>query len=248
MKLKIAVIVKTDVADNSAYTTHKNKVTFHSENLFLSSSDKSSLEYGLRLTEANNGQIDAYSFEKGILADRCLHEALALGAKQATKFTGLDVNDPLQANEMATEFVEYLKRQHKKYDLILTGDTKNMIDISALIAQKLNYNYYDNIMKVETSFDFEAEFDKGKVNGKFNLPAVISLSSAVNTPRLPNFFSLETALDTPIEEINLKNAAKEHSEIKANQDKNQKVLFDLNNDKQAVEKLISVLQENGVLK
>lgn len=71
-KVKIAVIVKTAIDDSKVYTTHREKVTYHPEKLFLSQTDKNVIELALSWIKKNGGSIDAYTFEKGILADRVL--------------------------------------------------------------------------------------------------------------------------------------------------------------------------------
>lgn len=246
--MKIAVIVKTAITNDKVYTTHRDKVTYHTDDLFLSETDKNAIEYALTWIKKNGGVIDAYTFEKGVLADRVLHEALAMGADTATKFTGLDINDPLQENEIAKQFVKYLKQNNKDYDLILTGYNENSDIISASIAQKMGYSYYDHISKADTKFNYETKLEKGNIRGQYKLPAVMSMLDTVNTPHLPNFVKLHDVLTTNINEVEFSNSEDSESKIIADQRKHKKVIFDMNQDPNAVQELVDLLKHDGILK
>lgn len=246
--MKIAVIVKTDFSNSKVYTTHRSKVTYHTDDLFLSQTDKNAIEYALQWIKVNDGTIDAYTFEDGVLADRVLHEALAMGVNKATKITGVDIHDPLQSNEIATKFAKYLK-ENCDYDLILTGDNPETDVISAALAQKMNINYYDHVSQIDTSFKFETELGKGKIRGQFKLPAVISVLDSINTPHLPSFINLRDALETKLNIVkwDLKHV-KDSSDIVADQRKQKKVIFDLSQDPEAVKELVDELKKDGILK
>lgn len=246
--MKIAVIVKTAITDDKVYTTHRDKVTYHTDNLFLSETDKNAIEYALSWIKKNGGSIDAYTFEDGILAERVLHEALAMGADTATKFSGADINDPLQENEIAGQFVEYLKQNNKDYDLILTGYDKNSDVVLAVIAQKLGYSYYDHIAKADTKFNYETKLEKGNIRGQYKLPAVMSMLNTVNTPHLPSFVKLHDVLGTKINEIKFNNLDNSESQIVADQRKHKKVILDMNQDPNAVQELVDLLKHDGILK
>ena len=90
---------------------------------------------------------DVYTFEKGIVAERILHEALSMGANRAIKFSGVDIYDPLQANIISNQFLNYVRKQGN-YDLILTGENEETDNILARIAYGLGYNYYDYVIKI----------------------------------------------------------------------------------------------------
>lgn len=246
--MKIAVIVKTDLKDSKVYTTHRTKISYHTDNLFLSETDKNAIEYALGLIDKNGGQIDAYTFEKGILADRVLHEALAMGATTATKFSGVDIHDPLQVNTIADQFVNYLKK-HEDYDLVWTGSNEETDNVSAFIANKLGYDYIDNVDKIDLSFNYESALEKGHLNGQFKLPAVVSVLEGINTPHLPSFINLRDALSTDINEVSLntENVA-DSSKLIADQNKQKRLIFDMHEDPDAVQKLVNALKSDGILK
>lgn len=246
--MKIAVIVKTAVTDDKVYTTHRDKVTYHTDGLFLSKTDKNAIEYALSWIKVNGGSIDAYTFEKGVLADRVLHEALAMGADTATKFTGADVDDPLQGNKISQQFVDYLKENNKDYDLILTGYNENSDVLSASIAQKLNYSYYDHISKADNKFNYETKLEKGNIRGQYTLPAVMSMLDTVNTPHLPSFVKLHDVLISKINEVKLSGLENSESQIVADQRKHKKVILDMNQDPNAIQELVDLLKHDGILK
>lgn len=246
--MKIAVIVKTDLKDSKVYTTHRSKISYHTDNLFLSETDKNAIEYALGLIHDNGGMLDAYTFEQGVLADRVLHEAMAMGADTATKFTGVDSYDPLQVNTIADQFVNYLKKRDN-YDLILTGSNNETGSISAFVANKLGYAYVDHVMKIDNSFNYETALEKGHLNGQFKLPAVVSVLEDINTPHLPSFINLRDALNSKIDEVSLNtDDVTDSSKLIADQNKQKHLIFDMHEDPDAVQKLVNALKADGILK
>ncbi len=246
--MKIAVIAKAEINNPKTYTVHKNKVTYHPENLFLSEEDKSVLEYAVQLVELKGGTIDVYTFEEGEVADRVLHEALALGADTATKIEAGDLNDPLQQNYLACKYMHFLKEQEKNYDLLLTGGTA-ISEATAVIAQKLGMTYYDHITMIDTSFNFEMKLEKGKITGKCKLPAVVSTLNAINVPRLADFVALSNALASNITSVSFKGQHKHmKSVVNVVNGKKEKIIFNLNDDPQATQKLVDALKQNGILR
>lgn len=244
--MKIAVLVKTDMNSTKVYTIHRDKVTQHTDNLFLSDTDKNVIEFALNWIKKDGGRVDAYTFENEILADRVLHEALAMGANTATKFEGVNINDPLQANLIAQGFVEYIK--NKGYDLILTGSTIDSDVIGAVIANDLNFNYYDYVSSINTDFKFETKLEKGNIQGKYELPAVVSVLDSINTPHLPSFINLRDAIDTPIHVAQLNIHSNDQSTIVADPRKPKQIIFDLHKDPDAISELVNVLKKDGILK
>ena len=244
--MKIAVIVKTDLDDPKVYTTHRSKVSYHTDNLFLSQNDKNAIEYALDCVKNKGGEVDAFTFEKGILADRVLHEALAMRVNTATKVAGVDVYDPLQTTTIAKEFADYVKK-NGNYDLIISGCSDEADPIEAYIAKDLGMNFIDHVAKVDKEYNFESNLEKGRVTGKFALPSVLTVLDSINTPHLPSFIDLRDALSAKINEITI-SSNDEQSKIVADQTKRKQVIFDLHQDPDAVQKLVDVLKEDGILK
>jgi electron transfer flavoprotein beta subunit len=246
--MKIAVIAKAEIDNPKTYTAHKNKVTYHPETLFLSKEDKSALEYAMQLIEIKGGTIDTYTFEQDEVADRVLHEALAIGANTATKIVVGNSNDPTQQNQIAKKFVHYLQESNKNYDLLLTGCTMSS-EFAAIIAQKLNIEYYDHLSMIDTSFNFEMKLERGKIKGKCKLPAVLATLDSINIPRLPNYNALSNAISSNITIVTC-NKEKEmpSSIIGVKTNKKEKVIFDLKQDPEATQKLIDTLKQDGILR
>ncbi|AWM74563.1 hypothetical protein [Lactobacillus kullabergensis] len=246
--MKIALIAKAEADNPKTYTSHKNKVTYHPENLFLSEEDKSALEFALQLTELKNGAIDVYTFEQGEAAERILHEALAMGASTATKISAGNINDPLLQNKIASEFVHYLKENNENYDLILTGKTTSSA-FPAAIAAGLGIAFYDYVSMIDTSLNYEMKLEKGKITGQCVLPAVIATLDSINVPRLASFTSLSTAINSSINNVSFKTSDEGvTSEIVAKPVKNEKTIFNLEQDPKATQKLVEILKQNGMLR
>lgn len=248
MLMKIAVIIKAGLEHLQTYTSYKNKVTYHPENLFLSTEDKSALEYALQLIEVKGGLIDAYSFEQGEVADRILHEAMALGANTATKIVTGDLKDPMQQNYLVKKLIQYLKNEGKKYDLIITGYS-SFSQFAAIIADKLKMNYYDQLTNIDVNFNYEMKLEKGILKGQCELPMVITNLSSINTPRLANFSAVKKAINSKITEVSFKKLNKQKvSQIKVETEKSEKMIFNLDNDPDATSKLITLLERNGIMR
>lgn len=246
--MKIALIAKAEADNPKTYTSHKNKVTYHPENLFLSEEDKSALEFALQLTELKKGTIDVFTFEQGEAAERILHEALAMGASTATKISAGNINDPLLQNQIASEFVHYLKENNENYDLILTGKTTSSA-FSAAIAARLGISFYDYVSMIDTSLNYEMKLEKGKITGQCVLPAVIATLDSINVPRLASFTSLSTAINSSINNVSFKTSDEGvTSEIIAKPVKNEKIIFNLDQDPKATQKLVEILKQNGMLR
>ena len=244
--MKIAVIVKTDLNDPKVYTTHRAKVNFNPDNLFLSSADKSAIEYALKCIKNQSGEVDTYTFENGILADRVLHEALAMGVNTATKFVGVDSYDPLQTTITAKQFADYIKK-HGNYHLIITAYGRECDNLAPFIAKNLNMEFIDHVSKIDTDSSFETKLEKGVIKGRLEYPAVVSVLDSINTPHLPSFINLRDAFDAQINKVSL-STSEEHSKIVADQTKQEQIIFDLHQDPDAVQKLVDVLKNDGILK
>lgn len=246
--MKIAVIVKSEEANSKTYIADKNKVTSHPENLFLSAKDKNALEYALQLLEINGGTIDAYTFAQSEVAERSLHEALAMGANTATKIVAGDINDPLQQNQIANEFAHYLKKCKKSYDLILTGSPESS-EFFAAVATKLGIACYNYISAIDTSLNYEMKLERGKIIGQCTLPAIICTLDTINVPRIASFTALSKAINSNIDNV----ALKKHkgivlSKIMAKPIKKEKMILNLKEDPKATQRLISALKQNGILR
>lgn len=246
--MKIALIAKAEADNPKTYTSHKNKVTYHPENLFLSEEDKSALEFALQLTELKKGTIDVFTFEQNEAAERILHEALAMGATTATKVSAGNINDPLLQNQIASEFVHYLKENNENYDLILTGKTTSSA-FSAAIAARLGISFYDYVSMIDTSLNYEMKLEKGKITGQCVLPAIVATLDSINVPRLASFTSLSTAINSSISNVSFKTSDEGvTSEIVAKPVKNEKTIFNLDQDPKATQKLVEILKQNGMLR
>ncbi|MBA1392320.1 hypothetical protein EQ500_00140 [Lactobacillus sp. XV13L] len=246
--MKIAVIAKAEIDNPKTYTAHRNKVTYHPEDLFLSSADKSALEYALQLVEVKGGSIDAYAFEQNDVAERVLHECLALGANTATKIVAGDINDPLQQKYVAHEFAHYLEKKGEKYDVLITGSTA-FSEFIAVIAQELGIGYYDHLAMIDTSLNFEMKLEKGKLLGKCVLPAAITTENTINVPRLATYTALSSAIASSINTVTFNKPADAiASEVKMATAKKERVLFDLEQDPKATTKLVAALRQNGILR
>lgn len=243
-KVKIAVIVKKEFLSSKAYTTHRQKVSYHNEDLFLSNSDKAAI--ALAVTLKQDGQVDLFSFENGVVGERVLREGLSYGADTATLFKGINPDDPLNSTEISQVLAKQFKKQG--YDLILTGESSESANFAARLADMLAYNFYDQISYFDTNKSFESQLDRGSLTGTATLPAVLTITVAAKNPKLPSFLEMEAAQKAEIKDVEIKVSDQESSEIIADQRKGKKLILNLDDEPDAVEKLVEALKQDGILK
>ncbi|GFZ27472.1 hypothetical protein [Lactobacillus corticis] len=243
--MKIATIVKSELTDPKTYTTHRTKVFYHPEKLFLSDSDKAAVELAVKIA-GNNGQVDLFTLEQGEVGVRVLHEALAMGAASATEFVGSDPNDPANAYLAAEKVSEYLKDQG--YDLILVGDVVGSAPIAAYLAENLGFNLYENVTRLSPNWEYETELDRGQLKGKVQTPAVLTVEANAIEPELPSFPALEAAQKQTIKSVALNLDTEEASEVVVNQTQHPHVIWNLDEEPDAVEKLVAALRQDGIMK
>lgn len=242
--MKIAVIVKKEFLSSKAYTTHRQKVTYHDEDLFLSKSDQASISLAVSLKQ--DGQVDLFSFEKGIVGERVLREGLSYGADTATLFTGIDPDDPMNSGQIAQVLAKQLKGQG--YDLVLTGANCESANFAARLANSLSYNFYDQVSYFDANKSFESQLNRGSLTGTATLPAILTITEEAKNPKLPSFLALEAAQKVEINKIDIKPSNQEVSEIIADKRKGKKLIWNLDDEPDAVEKLVEALKQDGILK
>lgn len=112
----------------------------------------------------------------------------------------------------------------------------------------LAYNFYDQISYFDANKSFESQLNRGSLTGTANLPAVLTITAAVKNPKLPSFLDMEAAQKAEIKDIEIKASDQEKSEIIADQRKWKKLIWNLDDEPDAVEKLVEALKQDGILK
>ena len=208
--MKIAVCVK-EVPGANVPRRHDDasKRLVRDGDQVLNSYDGHAMEAALQLREsgaAEGATITAVCMgPEG--ATRTLQKALALGADDALLITGPDLagSDILAtARALAAALAK-----HGPFDLVLMGQQASDSDcwvLPGVVAELLEAPVATQASKVEVvggNVTVERQTELGYESLAMSLPAVISVSDAINTPRYPALKAIMAAKKKPLEKVGL---------------------------------------------
>ena len=207
--MKIAVCVK-EVPGSSAPRRHDpaTKRLVRDGDQGLNAYDSHAIEAALQLKEsgaAPDAQITAFCMGPAA-ATRTLQKALALGADDAVLVTdaALEGSDILATGRALAAAIA-----RGGYDLVLMGQQAGDSDCWALpgmLAELLEMPVVTQASKVELSgsdLTLERQTEAGYEKLGMTLPAVVSVSDAINTPRYPSLKAIMGAKKKPLEQLGL---------------------------------------------
>ncbi len=218
--------------------------------------EKNALEEAVRLKEKLGGKVTALSLGPAKLKDLII-EALAMGADEAVILT-----DPTLAGGGSPSTAQLLAaaiRKIGKFDLILMGEgsaDNYSGQVTSRLAEVLNLpqiTYVRELVvegnRVRGTRDLEDALEVVEAE----LPAVVSVTSELNTPRLPPLTAILKASRKPTKtmtpaDLGMKASppmAQMVSNLAPEQERKQ-VLFEGDVD-QTVDELIKALQKEGAL-
>lgn len=163
--------------------------------------DKCALEESVRLKEKEGGKVTAVAAGSAKLKDT-IKEALAIGADEAILLTdaAFQGSDTMGSARLLAKAVEKIG----EYDLILLGDgsaDNYSGQVPPRLAELLNLPQVGSVRemevvdkKVRAVRDLEDALEVVEVD----LPAVISVTSELNTPRLPPLSAILKAGRKPV--------------------------------------------------
>lgn len=204
--MKIAVCVK-EVPGSAVVKRHDSatKRLVREGDQGLNTYDSHAIEAALQLKEsgaAPDAQITAFCMGPAA-ATRTLQKALALGADDAVLITdpALEGSDILATGRALAAAISA-----GEYDLVLLGQQAGDSDCWALpgvLAELLEMPVVTQASKVElagTSLSLERQTEAGYEKLGMDLPAVVSVSDAINTPRYPSLKAIMGAKKKPLEQ------------------------------------------------
>jgi electron transfer flavoprotein beta subunit len=222
--------------------------------------DKCALEEAVRIKEKQGGKVTAVAAGSAKLKDT-IKEALAIGADEAVILTdpAFEGSDTMGSARLLAKAVEKIG----EYDLILLGDgsaDNYSGQVPPRLAELLNLPQVGSVRELEVSDnrvraarDLEDALEVVEVD----LPAVISVTGELNTPRLPPLSAILKAGRKPLHTWGLDDlgvgagdvgAAASTVVVLSNlapvQDRKQIVFEDA---KDGVVELVKALQREGVL-
>ncbi|MBC7462332.1 MAG: electron transfer flavoprotein subunit beta/FixA family protein [Thermoleophilia bacterium] len=209
--MKIAVCVK-EVPGANVPRRHdeSTKRLLRDGDQVLNSYDSHAIEAALQLRES--GALGDDTTITAVLmgppsASRTLQKALALGADDALLVTdeGLVGSDMLATGRALAAAIA----QHGPFDLIILGQQAADSDCWALpgvLAELLEAPVVTQAAKVDVSGGFvtaERQTELGYEKLELSLPAVVSVSDAINTPRYPALKAIMAAKKKPLVTVSL---------------------------------------------
>ncbi len=222
--------------------------------------EKNALEEAVRLKEKHGGKIIALALGNAKLKDTII-EALAMGADEAVLLT-----DPAFAGGSAStaQILAAAIRKIGKFDLILMGEgsadnySGQVIGRLAELLDVPQITYVRELTgennRVRATRDLEDALEVVEAD----LPAVVSVTSELNTPRLPSLPAILKASKKPMTNFSLADLGLDASKTGAHaaltktlsnlapEQERKQVLFEGDVDK-AVDELVKALQKEGAL-
>lgn len=173
--------------------------------VFLNPVDKRAIEAALQLA-GDSGTVTVASYGEEDVTASALRAGLSMGAQQAITIKS-DIQD---AKVVPGIILAEAAHQLANYDVIFTGE--EAVDdaqgtTGSLIADALKLPYYDNVDELtpvqSDQFAYKMKWSQGTVSGQLKLPAVISVDSTINKPRLPSFKTKIAAKRAQIDTIEI---------------------------------------------
>jgi electron transfer flavoprotein beta subunit len=163
--------------------------------------DKCALEESVRIKEKHGGKVTAVAAGSAKLKDT-IKEALAIGADEAIILTdeAFRGSDTMGSARLLAKAVEKVG----EYDLILLGDGSDdnySGQVPPRIAELLNLPQVASVREIEVSEDkvrAVRDLEDALEVVEVDLPAVISVTSELNTPRLPPLSAILKAGRKPV--------------------------------------------------
>ena len=177
--------------------------------------DEYAIEEGLRLAEANGGEVTILTMgpEK---ASESIRKALSMGADKAVHLIddGLAGSDALQTSAALAAVLG-----RTGFDLVILGSESTdarMGVLASMLAERLGVPQVSLASKVEvdgTQLRVNRQTDYGYDKIEATLPAVISVVEKINEPRYPSFKGIMAAKKKPVETLSLADAGIDPGEV-----------------------------------
>ncbi|MFD1671778.1 electron transfer flavoprotein subunit beta/FixA family protein [Agrilactobacillus yilanensis] len=235
--------------------------------VILNPYDKNAIEVALQLKEKYTGEVTAVSFGGDIETEKVLREALSLGCDHAFKvndegYESLDAFSPMLGSvlgKVPVADVSYFITGREAAD-------DNQSIIGASIAAAVDADFVDNVDEIEFlenhSLKLVSRWDQSELSGIYEkTPLVISVTDTINTPRLPSFKAKMQAKKAKLDEVkvsdltdldltqlnNLREKVDSTGVFEPEVINKENIIYDLEQDEQAVDKLMDNLKEKGIL-
>lgn len=255
MQLNIIVLLKHIFDENQIKVNQETgEISFQGVPGKISTFDRNSLEAALRLKQRFGGVVTTLTVGPAE-AEKSIREGLAMGADKAV-LVKVDNLHAISANRLAGIIIDHL-RNLQPWDLVITSeggaDTYTSV-IPSLISQKLNLPLLSYLKSIEVKEDGsiigERSLEKGVVTVSSKIPAVISVVSEINEPRIPTLLQIMASARKELKVYEYRDEERdkyfEILSMSAKSKERKKIIFE-GNVQEAVSKLIDSLMKEGVL-
>ncbi|MCR6624249.1 MAG: electron transfer flavoprotein subunit beta/FixA family protein [archaeon YNP-LCB-024-027] len=256
-RMEIAVCIKQALDVSQLKVDPKTlEPLIHVTPMKMSDIDRNALEEALRIREKHGGKVTAISVG-GDKAKEVLREAIAMGVDNAIHI----LNDIGEVDEhIVSEALAETLKVKGPFQIILFGEMsidKYTAQVGVRVAEKLGIpciTYARSISIDGGEVIAERDLEDRIEIVKAKMPATITVTREINTPRLPQLIAILRAAKKPIETLNLsqlkvdlKPKLKTLSVMGVEVKRKGVVIKDLPVDK-AVDELINNLIREGVIK
>ena len=177
--------------------------------------DEYAIEEGLRLAEANGGQVTILTMGPEKAAES-VRKALSMGADKAVHL----VDEALAGSDsLATSYALAKVLETIGFDLVICGaestDARTGV-LAAMLAERLGVPQLTLAGKVDVdglAVTIRRISDDGYAVVTAQLPAVVSVMEKINEPRYPSFKGIMAAKKKPVQTLSLADAGISPAEV-----------------------------------
>lgn len=204
--MKIAVCIKQvpDTETKVRISGDKKWIEEGEINYILNPYDEFAVEEGLKIAEANGGEVTIISLGPDRVTST-IRSALAMGATEAIHAK----TDSIPQDPMATAEALFQVLGERNYDLIILG--KQAIDddhqqIGPILSEKMGIPAANVVTKLDISGDklkADRQIEGGFEKIECSLPAIVTAQRGLNEPRYASLKGIMAAKKIQIEEISV---------------------------------------------
>lgn len=242
------------VYDETQIPIEGDKLLLERAPVKLSDIDKNALEEAVRIKERAGGTVTAVTVVTGPYDEAVLNEAIAMGVDRTIVVRGLSGHNPAKT---AKAVAEVLKGKEIGYDLILCGEGSSdqySCAFAPMLAEYLSIPVITFVGRLEvngTTLRAERLLETGYEVVEVSLPAVVSVTSEINEPRIPSVLQIMKAgkrekIVISSEELDIAAPELMISEVKAyvKERMRRRIEGDI---EAALNEILRVLEEKGVV-
>lgn len=256
MPLNIIVLLKHIYDENQLKVNQATgEVSFQGVPGKLSTFDRNSLEEALRLKQKSGGSVTTLTIGPQE-SEKSIREGLAMGADRAILIKVPNVLQ-MSANEVARIIINQLESLQPWHLLIASeggADTYTSV-LPSIIAQKTGFPLLSYLKSLDILEDGTVRGDRalerGIVTVKAKLPAIVSVVSEINEPRIPTLLQIMASTKKELKTIVLEEQAREDKYFKilslSGKSKERKRIIFEGSAQESVPKLVDSLLKEGAL-